>query len=91
MAKPGKKSIADLIATRPQPRKPSAEEIDAITSKIHHPQNAAQEKVLHMPEKTKRISINAPIQLYINAKTKATLKEQTLMAYVMGLIEADVG
>ncbi|MCA0235843.1 MAG: hypothetical protein LCH81_05635 [Bacteroidetes bacterium] len=89
MLKHGKKSITDLIATKSQARKPSVAEIDAITSKIHE---SGKEKSQPLPvtEKVKRISVNAPIQLYIKAKTKSTIQDQTLMAYILRLIEEDV-
>jgi hypothetical protein len=91
MAKPGKKSITDLMGTKSMSRKPSAAEIDAITSKIHQPDNYANKKdALPSVEKVKRISVNAPVQLYIKAKTKSTMQDQTLMAYVISLIEEDV-
>jgi hypothetical protein len=84
MANQKRKSIAEIIS-RPISKKPSSAEIEQITSKIHQP-----EKIPTSVEKTKRIGINAPISLYLKAKTKSTLQDQTLMAYVMGLIEADV-
>lgn len=89
-----KKSIADLIGTKSHSKKPSVAEIDKITSKIHEPQNQAKQKAEPLPlpvtEKVKRISVNAPVSLYLKAKTKATLQDQTLMAYIMRLIEEDV-
>lgn len=88
MNKPGKKSIADLIsAQRKLTAKPSAEEIEKITTKIHE----GSKEVQPIPiEKVKRISVNAPISLYLKAKTEATLQDQTLMAYIIRLIENDV-
>lgn len=41
-------------------------------------------------EKIKRISVNTSVQLYLKAKTKATMQDQTLMAYIIDLIEKDV-
>lgn len=84
MANQKRKSITEIIS-RPISKKPSSAEIEQITSKIHQPEKSAAPV-----EKTKRIGINAPIPLYLKAKTKSTLQDQTLMAYVMGLIEADV-
>ena len=91
MASLRKKSITDLITSKPQSRKPSVAEIDKITTKIHEG-NQANSKPLPLPvaEKIKRMSITAPIQLYIKAHTKATIQGQTLMAYIISLIEADV-
>jgi hypothetical protein len=37
----------------------------------------------------KRISVIAPVHLYIKAKSKATLQGKTLMAYVLDVLEAD--
>ena len=91
MAKPEKKSIADLISKKNLPRKPSSAEIEQITSKIHQAEQAkGKEQPVPATEKTKRISVNAPVTLYLQAKTRATLQDQTLMAYIMRLIEADV-
>ena len=42
------------------------------------------------PEKIKRISVNAPVSLYLKAKTKATLADQTLMGYILELMEKDL-
>lgn len=90
MANPKRKSIADLIAKKSISRKPSSAEIDQITKKIHEPISAKVHPLPAPAEKLKRISVNAPVSLYIKAKTKATLQDQTLMAYIMQLIEQDV-
>ena len=79
-----RKSIAEIIS-KPQQKKPSSAEIDKITSKIHQPVKPGA------TEKTKRIGLITPVSLYLKAKTKSTLQDQTLMAYIIGLIEADVG
>ena len=93
MSNPKRKSIADLIAKKPLSRKPSSAEIDQITKKIHEPL-PAKSKVQPLPlpvaEKVKRISVNAPVSLYLKAKTKSTMQDQTLMAYIIHLIEEDV-
>lgn len=90
MSKHEKKSITDLISSKSQPRKPSAEEIDVITSKIHEKQSSSQALAMSPKGKIKRISLNAPVPLYLKAMTKSTLQDQTLMAYVLQLIEDDV-
>lgn len=99
MAKLEKKSITDIIAMKSQARKPSAAEIDKITEEIHVPAAPTPpapmvEPVADLPlsadEKIKRISVNAPVSLYLKAKTKATLQDQTLMAYIIGLMETDL-
>ena len=91
MTKPEKKSIADLIATKPLSRKPSASEIDAITSKIHEPNKIIDDKSTSIQVRRKiKISVNAPMDLYIKAKTKATILDESLMGYIIRLIEDDV-
>lgn len=88
-----KKSIADLIGSKNISKKPSAAEIDKITKKIHEPMLVkGNVKPLPLPvaEKVKRISVNAPVSLYLKAKTKSTMQDQTLMAYIIRLIEEDV-
>ena len=94
MPNPRKKSIADLIRSKSLPQKPSAAEIDKITSKIHQPEKSENGKntplTLPVIEKVKRISVNAPVSLYLKAKTKSTMQDQTLMAYILRLIEEDV-
>ncbi len=37
----------------------------------------------------KRISVNAPVRLYLKAKSKATLQGMTLMAYILKLMDED--
>lgn len=100
MAKP-KKSIADLIGSKPKKR-PTIDEIDNITKKIHQsaaPATAPAEKKTApikkkekavVKEKIKRISVNASVSLYLKAKTKATMEDKTLMAYIIGLMEKDL-
>ncbi len=91
MPNPKRKSIADLIALKPISRKPSSAEIDKITQKIHEPaKGSAKPLPLPVTEKIKRISVNAPVSLYLKAKTKSTMQDQTLMAYIIRLIEEDV-
>jgi len=88
-----KKSITDLISTK-HSKKPSTAEIDKITSKIHAPQKPVNRQGNPLPlpvtEKVKRISLNAPVSLYLKAKTKSTMQDQSLMAYIIHLIEEDV-
>ncbi len=91
MTKPEKRSITDLIITKPLSRKPSVAEIDAITSKIHEPNKIIDNKSMPVPAMRKiKISVNAPMDLYIKAKTKATILDESLLAYVIRLIEQDV-
>lgn len=94
MPNPKRKSIADLIAKKPLPRKPSSAEIDQITKKIHQSEKSVEENIKPLPlpvtEKTKRIGIVAPVSLYLKAKTKSTMQDETLMAYILRIIEEDV-
>lgn len=94
MPNPKRKSIADLIAKQPLSRKPSSAEIDKITKKIHEQEKTVIEKKEPLPlpvtEKTKRIGIVSPVSLYLKAKTKSTMQDETLMAYILRLIEEDV-
>lgn len=91
MAKQAKKSIADLVGSKNKKR-PSLDEIENITKKIHQAVPTVSEKKKDKPkEKIKRISVNAPVSLYIKAKTKATMEDKTLMGYIIGLMEKDLG
>jgi hypothetical protein len=90
MTSPKRKSIADLIVQKPLTTKPSSAEIDKITQKIHQPETEEKSPSLPVTEKIKRISVNAPLSLYLKAKTKSTIQDQTLMAYIIRLIEKDV-
>lgn len=91
MTKPERKSITDLIATKSLARKPSAAEIDAIASKIHQPRDQdVREPSSLGTGKFKRMCFTAPVELYLKAKTKSTMQDQTLVAYMLRLIEEDV-
>ena len=92
MSNARKKSIADLIGSKGLSKKPSAAEIDKITSKIHESEKQPVEKITSLPvsEKTKRIGLIVPVSLYLKAKTKSTLQDQSLMAYIVNLIEEDL-
>ncbi len=90
MPNPKRKSIAELITRKPLSNKPSSAEIDKITQKIHEPVKPATIQPLPVAEKTKKISVNTPISLYLEVKTKSILQEQTLNAYIISLIEQDL-
>lgn len=79
-----KKSIAELLAGK---KKPSAEQIETITTVVHKPV-ATVSTPTHSKE-IMRISVNAPVELYLKSKTKATRQGMTLMAYIMKLMEED--
>ncbi len=49
-----------------------------------------EEVTLEQMVNTKRISVNASIDLYIKAKTRATRQGKTLMSYIITLMENDV-
>lgn len=92
MSNARKKSIADLIGSKKLSKKPSSLEIDKITSKIHEPEKQPIEKITQLPvtEKTKRIGLIVPVSLYLKAKTKSTLQDQSLLGYIGSLIAEDV-
>ncbi len=50
----------------------------------------ATEEEEDIDDRIKRISVHAPIGLYIKARTKATLKNMTMMAYILKLMENDL-
>jgi hypothetical protein len=80
-----KKSIADLLAAK---KKPSAEQIETITEVVHKPILSSPPLSSNSKE-IMRISVNAPVELYLKSKTKATRQGMTLMAYIMKLMEED--
>ena len=80
-----KKSIADLLAAK---KKPTAEQIETITEVVHKPVAASPPPTPNSKE-IMRISVNAPVELYLKSKTKATRQGMTLMAYIMKLMEED--
>jgi hypothetical protein len=51
--------------------------------------DATPKTVANTEEFIKRISVNAPVRLYLKAKSKATLEGKTLMAYILELMDAD--
>lgn len=95
MTKPERKSITDLIASKTSARTRSVEDIDKITDKIHQPEaeriapKGSKSVPVIAEGRIKRISVNAPVSLYLKAKTKATIQEESLMAYIIRLIEED--
>ena len=101
MSKVKKKSITDLLQAK---RKPTVAEIEQITEQIHVEetpsvsdlaetmrtvQKAAKPTVADDDERVKRMSVVAPLGLYMKARNKATLQDLSLMAYILQLIEAD--
>jgi hypothetical protein len=80
-----KKSIADLLAAK---KKPSAAQIETITEVVHKPVMTSPPLPANSKE-IMRISVNAPVELYLKSKTKATRQGMTLMAYIMKLMEED--
>jgi hypothetical protein len=79
-----KKSIADLLAAK---KKPTAAQIETITEVVHKP--VASSPPPPNSKEIMRISVNAPVELYLKSKTKATRQGMTLMAYIMKLMEED--
>ena len=68
--------------------------IDASAKKLKTTEKANKTIVANEEEdiddRIKRISVHAPIGLYIKARTKATLKNMTMMAYILKLMENDL-
>jgi hypothetical protein len=68
--------------------------MDAPAKKAKTPEKGAKAAVAveedDIDDRIKRISVHAPIGLYIKARTKATLKNMTMMAYILKLMENDL-
>ncbi len=68
--------------------------MDAPVKKAKTPEKASKTTVAveeeDIDDRIKRISVHAPIGLYIKARTKATLKNMTMMAYILRLMENDL-
>ena len=97
MSKVEKKSITDLLQAK---RKPTVAEIEQITEQIHVEadpsvsnavstaptvQQKLKPTVAEDDERVKRMSIVAPLGLYMKARNKATLQDLSLMAYILKL------
>ncbi len=77
----------DSITEKNSP-KPKAEKTVKVTEKTSKKNLTAEEE--DFDDRIKRISVHAPIGLYIQARTKATLKNMTMMAYILKLMEEDL-
>lgn len=69
-------------------QKPTAEKTAKKIEKISKKSLLVEEE--DFDDRIKRISVHAPIGLYIQARTKATLKNMTMMAYILKLMEEDL-
>lgn len=102
MAKRPKTSITDLV--RKKAAKPSLDEINAIADKIHSPAEAEKpkpkQKSKPKPEKkapqpsladrSKRISLNAPLDLYLDIQRESTLQGKPMMQYILEVVRRDI-
>ena len=83
MAKRTNKSISDLLGKKKA--KPSIDEVNKIAEQIHTP--SAPKKAIKTKTKlerdisnrSKRISLNAPLDLYLEIQREATLQGKPMM------------
>lgn len=70
-----------------------------LAPKAVEPKTAAKQSVVaqtatdetdELGDRIKRISVHAPLALYIKAKTKTTIKGVSMMAYILELMEKDL-
>jgi len=95
MAKRPKTSITDLVKKKTS--KPSLDEINAIADKIHSPTPPpAKPKIKKTPPKndlsgrSKRISLNAPLDLYLDIQRESTLQGKPMMKYILDVVRKDI-
>lgn len=98
MAKRPKTSITDLVKKKSS--KPSLDEINAIADKIHSPipktKAAPKPKTKKKPVvdqlsgRSKRISLNAPLDLYLDIQRESTLQGKPMMQYILEVVRKDI-
>jgi len=96
MAKRPKTSITDLVKKKTS--KPSLDEINAIADKIHSPTPplAKPKPKKKAPPKndlsgrSKRISLNAPLDLYLDIQRESTLQGKPMMKYILDVVRKDI-
>ena len=94
MAKRNKKSITDLLGKKSN--KPDLDNINAIAEKIHNDKVEEPAKTKPAPIKadianrTKRISLNAPLELYLGIQREATLQGKPMMQYILEVVAKDL-
>ena len=101
MAKRPKTSITDLVKKKTS--KPSLDEINAIADKIHSPtpppakpkpapkrKPKKAEPKNDLSGRTKRISLNAPLELYLDIQRESTLQGKPMMQYILEVVRKDI-
>ena len=88
MAKRQNKSIADLLGKKKN--KPSLEDVNNIADKIHAKKENTKRPAVIPTNRTKRISLNTPIDLYLEIQRAATLQGKSLMQYILETVKADI-
>lgn len=87
MAKRPQKSIADLLGKK---AKPSLEKVDQIADQIHAKKEVSTPQSTPLTNRTKRISLNTPIDLYLEIQREATMQGTSLMHYILETVKADI-
>lgn len=98
MAKRPKTSISDLV--KKKSAKPSLDEINAIADKIHSPAPKTKVAPKSKPKRkpvadplsgrSKRISLNAPLELYLDIQRESTLQGKSMMQYILEVVRKDI-
>jgi len=91
MAKRNNKSISDLLGKRSS--KPSLEEVNEIAEKIHDKKEVpkkVEKDNRDISNRTKRISLNAPLDLYLEIQREATLLGKPMMQYILEVVKSDI-
>lgn len=95
MAKRPKTSITDLVKKKTS--KPNLDEINAIADKIHSPtppsklkKSAPKKKKNDLAGRSKRISLNAPLDLYLDIQRESTLQGKPMMQYILEVVRKDI-
>ena len=94
MAKRPSKSISDLVGKKKA--KPSLEEINKIADQIHTQEAAklipteTSKPNRDISNRTKRISLNAPLELYLEIQREATMQGKPMMQYILEVVKKDI-
>lgn len=94
MAKRPKTSITDLVKKKTS--KPNLDEINAIADKIHSPapppkpKSSTPKKKNDLAGRSKRISLNAPLDLYLDIQRESTLQGKPMMQYILEVVRKDL-
>ena len=70
--------------------KPNLEEVNTIADKIHAKKVSSKKQATNPTNRTKRISLNTPIDLYLEIQREATLQGKSLMQYILETVKADI-